>query len=297
MGKKNPKETNFDNPELSFYLVIFLDFLGQSTRLQQLRNLPTDDSEMKKTVEIIQATAGVVVQLRRSFAEYFQIMSDPTETLTLVPQVKKELAKKMRELKVQYRGVSDSFLITVPLKNDNEHCTPMNGVHAAMFSTCGMMAAALADGHPIRGGMDVGLGLEIAPEEVYGAAVERAYRLESIYADYPRILLGNLLLIYLDEIANFQPQSPFGQMAKNLAIECRNFVTIDTDKLPMLDFLSDGMKNTEDYPSVVGKAYDFVVKQHRAYQEKDDMKLAARYGRLRSYFEARLQNWGVEKMP
>ena len=48
-------------------------------------------------------------------------------------------------------------------------------------------------GRPLRGGIDVGLGLEITADEVYGPALERAHYLESRLADYPCVLVGDEL--------------------------------------------------------------------------------------------------------
>ena len=61
-----------------------------------------------------------------------------------------------------------------------------------------MFLVTLVWGHPARGGLDVGLGVEIAPGEVYGAALERAYQLESEVAQHPRLVIGKELVAYLD---------------------------------------------------------------------------------------------------
>ena len=39
--------------ELGFYMVIFLDVLGQSQKLEELKHLPTNQTEIIKTAQIL----------------------------------------------------------------------------------------------------------------------------------------------------------------------------------------------------------------------------------------------------
>ena len=64
--------------------------------------------------------------------------------------------------------------------------------HALLGLACRSLSA-LQQGIPLRGGIDVGLGTEMFPNEVYGPALLNAYRLESQAAEYPRTALGENL--------------------------------------------------------------------------------------------------------
>ena len=55
----------------------------------------------------------------------------------------------------------------------------------------------VAVGVPIRGGVEVGLGVEMFEHEYYGRVLVDAYLIESTAADYPRVLVGPRLLNYL----------------------------------------------------------------------------------------------------
>ena len=98
---------------------------------------------------------------------------------------------------------------------------------------------SLAAHHPLRAGLDVGVGTRLSTGEVYGSALERAYFLESNLAKYPRILVGDGLLEYLDWVSAQAPRSDFGQLAVLTAQKCRRFVCEDNDGRSMLDFLGD----------------------------------------------------------
>ncbi|MCX7015861.1 MAG: hypothetical protein NTW86_25455, partial [Candidatus Sumerlaeota bacterium] len=154
-------------------------------------------------------------------------MDSLNEFIGNFPEDKRELAKRMVERKVSLRAFSDSFIATASLHNDNEHCKAMNGVFSVMVATAGMVATGFGCGVPIRGGIEIGLGLDIEDDEIYGPAIARAYDLESMVADYPRVLLGPELIGFLDEVRNQTPTSAFGNFAKGVAARCMSLVTRD----------------------------------------------------------------------
>src|SRR5207244_7206404 len=81
-------------------------------------------------------------------------------------------------------------------------------VFSALSAACVVMLTALANKHPLRGGIDVGLAAEIGPGEIYGTALERAYLLEDRVAKYPRLVIGDELWRYLNvALANFERQT------------------------------------------------------------------------------------------
>jgi hypothetical protein len=55
----------------------------------------------------------------------------------------------------------------------------------------------MSQGWPIRGGIELGLAMDIDNDDIYGPALARAYTLESKVAQYPRIVIGEELILYL----------------------------------------------------------------------------------------------------
>ena len=60
--------------------------------------------------------------------------------------------------------------------------TPLVRIFSALSSTSTIMMTAFASKYAVRGGIEVGLGVEI--EEIYGTALGDAYELESKRAKY-----------------------------------------------------------------------------------------------------------------
>jgi hypothetical protein len=154
----------------------------------------------------------------------------------------------------------------------------MNGVAATLGGLCGIFALSLFSEHPIRGGVDVGLGLLITPDEVYGPALERAYFLEAECAKYPRIVIGQELCDYLAEVETQTETTPHARFAKQTAACCRAFLTVDTDGLRILDWLGPGARPFIEpmMNDIVTPAYAFVTEQERYYLSLGNTKLSER---------------------
>ena len=73
----------------------------------------------------------------------------------------------------------------------------MSGVYSALTSAASSFLTMLAQGQAIRGGIDVGIAVELSEQEIYGSALSRAYELESNTAHYPRIVLWEELVKYI----------------------------------------------------------------------------------------------------
>ena len=175
------------------------------------------------------------------------------------------------------------------MKNDKEHCIPISDTYTALLGACSLVLSSLAVGHPIRGGVDVGLCMGIEPNEIYGAAIERAYSLESNFAEYPRILIGNSLLSYLHAVNEQNPKTPFGVIAKRLASKCLGLLTPDSDGQIVLNFLYKEVRKIDKYEDdIIPRAYKYSLTEYNKYIRADNRKLASRYGRLLSYFNYQL---------
>ncbi|HKF52487.1 MAG TPA: hypothetical protein VKB26_09260 [Candidatus Acidoferrales bacterium] len=184
--------------------------------------------------------------------------------------------------------------MSLSFRGDDEQCAAMIGVYGCVAACCLLHLLALSYKRPIRGGIDVGLGLDITDDEVYGPALERAHFLESQKADYPRIVVGDELSRYLDEIEGYPASTPLGGLAKQLAVRCKQFVTVDTDGLPMLDFLGEEMAKltkTEERKKVFVPASNYISDQKQIASSQGDERHLSRYSRLGAYFEKHSTLW------
>jgi hypothetical protein len=278
------------NLQYGYYLIAFVDVLGQRDWLRRLRALPDNEREACETIRILQNTAGIVVMLRDSFKTCFDKCAQTGGGLRAIAGEQQPLAQQVTRFEIDVRGISDSIIISVSLSSEYDSCTAMNGIIATFGGLCGIFALSLFCGHPIRAGVDVGLGLRVAPDEVYGPALERAHFLEAKCAKYPRMVIGKELYDYLVKVESQTESTPHARCAKQNAARCKTFLSVDTDGQQILDWLGPGPRPFIDpmMNSIVTPAYEFVTEQERRYLSVGDAKLSERYARLRGYMAARM---------
>jgi hypothetical protein len=103
---------------LEYYLVAFFDVQGQRAKLRELRGLPRTREEFAGAAEILKGTVGSVLNLRDYFQKYFDGFMQSVESMP------DEQRAKIKE-NVRYRGFSDSFVVSVALRNDDEQFMAM----------------------------------------------------------------------------------------------------------------------------------------------------------------------------
>jgi hypothetical protein len=90
--------------------------------------------------------------------------------------------------------------------------------------TAGVVLGIRRVGHPIRGGIDVGLAIDIDEGEIYGPVLDHAYHLEWKVAGGPRVVVGDTCVDYLNFVTS-QPAtgSTAGSHRKSRSSACRWF--------------------------------------------------------------------------
>lgn len=280
-----------------YYLVVFLDLLGQRETLRSIKTLPDTKEEGEVFLDKVKDSISKVQDVRKWFKAYFDAEQEHKVNTELVAPKDREEFLSTQKSNPQYSFFSDATIITVPLGSDDESCTAINGVSSALFAVCAVGLSALADGIVVRGGLDVGVALEIQDKEVYGPALERAYYLESQLAEYPRFVVGTELMKYLLSINDQKPTTRHGEFAKLKAAECLRMLVKDTDGRFMLDFLGKQVKKYSEGTidkNLIIEVIRFVKSQHEQCQNKGNEKLAARYYRLMAYINSRKGLWGIE---
>jgi len=275
--------------KLGYHLVAFLDVLGQRDKFRGLK-MPTNAQEEDEVKEVLRQTAGFVAELRTVFQTQFEVFE--AGALNMRRHTK-------QPLRPSFTGFSDSFVTSVPLREEGYELMPVVTVFSALSAACIVMLTALASKHPLRGGIDVGLATEIGPGEIYGTALERAYLLECKVAKYPRLVIGDELWRYLNgTLAHFEGQTtPVSKAITAVVKKTLLMIATDTDGQRILDYLGPvAVENArpEHRHLMVQPAYNFVLAEQKRVFAKGDPELIGRYVLLRSYFESRLAAWGLE---
>jgi hypothetical protein len=283
------KKRNFN---LGHHLVAFLDVQGQRERFREVR-LPRNSEEGATVAEVLRQTAGFVLDLREAFDEQFESFEAGATSL-----MKRHTEQSVRP---RFVGFSDSFVASVPLRNEAGDLLPIVRVFSALSAAAVVMLLSLASKHPLRGGIDVGLATEIGPQEIYGPVLGSAYLLESQEAGYPRIVIGDELWRYFSAaLANFQAQAtPVAQVIAAVTQRMMGLIATDTDGKRILDYLGQTMVEHAgpgggQKDLLVRRAYDFVLAEQKRIIEKQNPKLIERYDAFRRYLESRLPLWGID---
>jgi hypothetical protein len=278
--------------KLGHHLVAFLDVLGQRNRLRGLKK-PTNAQEEDEVKEVLRQTAGFVVELRTVFQNQFEAFEAGT------PSMQRHTKEPLRP---SFTGFSDSFVTSVPLREEGHELVPVVTVFSALSAACVVMLTALASKHPLRGGIDVGLATEIGPGEIYGTALERAYLLEYRVAKYPRLVIGDELWKYLNAaLTHFESQTtPVANAITAIVKKTIQMIVTDGDGHRVLVYLGPVIVENagpDHGQLMIQPAYNFVLAEQKLMLSKGDPELIGRYVLLRRYFESRLGPWGVQVKP
>lgn len=283
--------------KIGWHVVAFLDLLGQQDTLVKLTALPNIENQAEIDVfkQQILDLYRPINTLRRFFAESITAFFKASLDNTSLTQEKQELLKRFRSTPISYNHFSDSLFVHVPLLDSvgKFPCRAIYGVLAAIAIT---FLSCLSLRSVIRGGVELGLAMELDEGEVYGPALARAHILESRIAQYPRIVIGPELLRYLQEIAKYQATTREEKAHVLLAEKSLKLITSDNDGHNVLDYLGDGIRNgIKDVPikEMVYDAYNFIVEELKKHKGDHNSKLESRYILLINYFESRLPAWGI----
>ena len=277
------------NLRLGHHLVALLDVLAQRDRFRSLR-LPKNADDEAEVKEVLKQTAGFVIDLRKIFRTQFEVF----ESGASMGGYTKE------PIRPRFVGFSDSFVTSVPLRNDGGDLVPVVTVFSALSAAAIVMLTSLASKHPLRGGIDVGLATEIGPEEIYGTALERAYLLEHEVAQYPRIVIGEGLWNYLSAaLTQFgTSKTPIAKAITAIIQKIIGLIVTDEDGKRILDYLGPVVVENsapEHKEYRVYPASAFLLAEQDRLVAQGNAKLIERYASFRTYFESRLSLWNIPK--
>jgi hypothetical protein len=177
------------------------------------------------------------------------------------------------------------MLLACPLVPEDDN-VPLRGVYEIILTCASMMLAQLAAGHPIRGGIDVGTGIEI-DGELFGAALVKAYEIESSRAAYPRIVVGLDFVRMLRSTQEQQPLNVQAQFERALATQLLRSLKEDRDGEFIVDYLGSGVREVlgERHKEFLPQIREFAERTRGKYREEKNEKLFGRYSQLVQYLD------------
>lgn len=287
-----------DKVVLAHYAVAFIDILGQRDILLRFGLLPNPNDPViqEQFRDVVKNSYTVVKNLKKWCNDYINAFSAPSQSHeSMIPDDKKQLYRKLRQVNLNIQRISDGLIIVTCLANDDNRVA-MNDIYG-LIGACGSMCLlSLASKHPIRGAIDIGWGVGI-DDDFYGGVLAKVIDLEKNIAQYPRIVVGDEVIKYLNSKNNPQQSNPITHFNKSLASTCCDLLAYDDDGYPIVDYLGKEFKDaisTSISSDIIPKAYDFIKEQSATHKKNKNTKLAFRYSLLRNYFESRMPIWGIK---
>jgi len=274
------------------YCVSFIDLLGQRDALREQKLLPSLNTpeERENFDKILRDSTGAIIDLQKAASGILEPYTNPRSDSPLRQTLSPDLQvtwDRVNKTDIRIQRWSDGLVLFV-LLGDTEIQCPMNGVFG-ILATAGMLCLrGLARRNPIRGAIEVSWGVEINSGELYGAAVARAYELESLVAQYPRIVVGDEAVKLLEAYSSHQADDLFSQQNRGLAKTCLDMLVKDADGYWMLHFLGAAFQNAvtgENHVALQQSARRYILEQLYKYRALRNSKLAFRYVNLLQYFD------------
>lgn len=288
--------------QMTHYLVAFIDILGQQDKLRNLKSLPDQDNpaETEEFYTIISDTYGSVKTMQETFKDFFHSFHKKQIDTSSLTGAERKFFQQLDSNPIKFQNFSDCTTIYMSLQ-DNDKKMPTRGIYGVLGSIAVTFLKCLALGFPIRGGIDIGLGMEINKNEFYGPALSRAYALESKIAQYPRIVIGDELINYLRLNSSIKKLDQISGARKIGADMCLNLFAQDSDGYPIIDYLGEQFHPKLDgdlYEKIITKAYESIIINSAELQKEKRTKEAFKYSLLKNYFEHRRpQLISTEKKP
>jgi hypothetical protein len=287
-----------DNSKLhvQHWVVGFFDLLGQRDALRKMDFLPEQDDREKVAalMEAVRGSVGVITKFHEMFTQFRDGATKPPDhdvVGSMTPE-QRQLFDNLRRTRIDHADLSDGMMAYSSLVPSSEH-SPVRACYEMVCAAGAAMLTTLAWGHPMRGGIDVGTGIEVEPGQLHGPALVKAYELESRVAEFPRVVVGSTLSDYLRVVAGRRGDL-VDTINAQIAASTRTLFRQDGDGQIIVDYMGDSFKKhiaANIDQKIVHQARQFAVGQLAHFEKIEDEKLRGRYERLVAYFDSRAHVW------
>jgi hypothetical protein len=273
------------------YCIAFIDLLGQREQYKNeglLRNF-TSDQEKEAFNHKLYNTIGPIIRLQQRADDMMKgALPDKSRIPKVVPHEHHETFLETRRSNMKQQRWSDGLVLFQYLNDQDVRC-PVNGIFS-IFGTAGTLCfLGLTETQPVRGAIDIAWGMELHDSELYGAAVAKAYELESYVAQYPRIIVSDRTIEVLEAYHQNIENDIYSKCNKQFAEMCLNMIMQDNDGNFFIHYLGDSFReyiSRDEHSDIYKEAINFVEAEYRKHRLNKDSKLAFRYSNLLSYFLA-----------
>lgn len=287
-GHRSKKRKQANKPSgdylIGYYALAFIDILNQKEKLSKITKLPENDADRDEFLKNWRDSFGVVKGYRDTFNDFFYSYAGENRPLPSdVGKEEREFIKLCRKVEIKKEFFSDTMIYYSWVMEESDRLA-ITAIHSLLSGCAATFLLTLSMELVCRGGIEVGIAGEFAPGDLYGPALYHAHRLESEDADYPRIAIGKGLIEFLGMEMGRSGQDPINSFRRNFANKCKEWVLVDVDGVPILDYA--GAPTREIFPELnnfIDPAIAFVEREWRRFKKERKTKLAGRYYMLLNY--------------
>lgn len=263
------------------YAVAFIDLLGQRAAMPE-RHLPPNEDE---AVAIVKKSVGRIISTQKLFEDFYNSYASTETIYSKLPLPIKSAVPDMAPAQLKWQYFSDGLVVYVPL-GSGVVASPVSSIFALLLASGMLCLIGLAAGSPIRAGIDAAWAVEYRPNELYGSALAHAYKLESEVAQWPRVVVGEGLVGYLQHYATDGDNSLSSRLRREMGSLCLKLLAVDVDGNHIVDYLgsvySKVTKGELERPTI-DRAQRYVEQQIAHWRQVNDIRLVERYEIVRSY--------------
>ena len=277
-----------------YFCLAYLDILGQKEAFldnDEYIDTPSyqtkvGDTKFRERLQVAHKnTVMQVERLRETFDDLIKKSKEYVQNSNSPTGIDKNEFDKYKTYNLKHNFFSDSILIftqisSLTVENDKALLT---NIHR-LFAACEiLMFVSLYLKKPLRGSVEVGLGVKLDDNTIYGPVMCRAHELESKTACYPRIVIGDELLHFLEGQRDNQDN-----YSRTMAESCLKRTKIDFDGIRIHDYAGrvtreEYSKGGFDNSEFHNPAIQFAKEEYERFKKIPNQKLADRYSRLLNY--------------
>ncbi len=258
---------------IEYYVLSMLDILGQKEKLVKLNKLKLSD-ENTNIQSLFDETYGSIKKFRTHMINAIGWLNEITKN-------NKKSTFQSNDIKVN--SFSDLVTSYVSLRDGND-ILQFQGIYFLLMGNGLVFLQMLSEKKPLRGGIDVGLGINNG-DEIYGSALSNAYHLESTVAKSIRVVIGKTLYEYIDDVASDEITSN-KPIDYNIywAKECLKLIKKDNDGEYILDYLSEKIQEMEHFEMHYFNAKNFIKSKMKEFTLSHQEKEYKKYESAFKYF-------------
>lgn len=267
-----------DKYKFQQYCILFADILNQAEKVDQLRNIPNDQSQLPSYLDKLRETAGVIISIAKIFAANFEELDTIPQRFSNTPEEIKNDFVARTSHPVLKQLFSDTMLFYTPLNREEGQC-PEWAIYKLFFAAYTTYLYAIKTENPLCGAITFGYAGVFGENGLYGPALMDAYRIEANLARYPRIVVATSLVYELKTIARQNaPKDIQTNMSAMFSKKCLDLLKQDADGLYVID--PQNSEYREVHKETREKSIRFVNRELVRFQSLGNAKLAGRYQEL-----------------